>query len=191
MEINITNAIAHEVLEVIAHRKSIRAFKSEPIEQDKINQILEAARWSFSSGNEQPWRFIVAHAGSVQWQLLFDHLAEGNQTWCKYVPVFVVTLAKKTTSKGNPYKHAWHDTGAATMLMAIQATGLGMQLHPMGGFKAAELSSALAIDEAYDLVCISALGYPNDDLSALNERQQAGEITRSNRMPIEQLLINI
>ena len=48
-----------EVLHLMKDRRSIRKFKPDPIEDEKIEMILEAARWTQSASNRQPWRFIV------------------------------------------------------------------------------------------------------------------------------------
>lgn len=49
----------NKVLEAIKKRRSIRKFSDKPISKEKINQILEAARWTPSGKNNQPWRFLV------------------------------------------------------------------------------------------------------------------------------------
>jgi 5,6-dimethylbenzimidazole synthase len=48
-----------QFLELVKKRRSIRQFKSEPIPNDAIQKIIEAARWSMSGANGQPWEFVV------------------------------------------------------------------------------------------------------------------------------------
>jgi 5,6-dimethylbenzimidazole synthase len=48
-----------DLLELVKRRRSIRGFKPEPIPEDYIDKILEAARWAPSGANSQPWEFIV------------------------------------------------------------------------------------------------------------------------------------
>ena len=48
-----------EFLELVKKRRSIRRFKPDPIPDEYIWKILEAARWAMSGGNAQPWEFIV------------------------------------------------------------------------------------------------------------------------------------
>jgi nitroreductase len=55
-----------ELLEALKTRKSIRAFKAQAVGRDLITQILEAARWSPSWGNTQPWELVVAAGGRVK-----------------------------------------------------------------------------------------------------------------------------
>ncbi|MFQ6086291.1 MAG: nitroreductase family protein [Candidatus Bathyarchaeia archaeon] len=49
-----------DLFEAIRGRRSIRAFKPDPIPDDVLNRILEAACWAPSVGNLQPWEFVVA-----------------------------------------------------------------------------------------------------------------------------------
>src|SRR4030043_1972924 len=49
----------NEVLEAIKSRRTIRRFKPNPIDEEKLHMILEAGRWAPSFSNLQPWRFIV------------------------------------------------------------------------------------------------------------------------------------
>lgn len=49
----------NEFLKVIRSRRSIRNFKSDPIPDEYIEKILEAARWAMSGANGQPWEFVV------------------------------------------------------------------------------------------------------------------------------------
>ena len=51
--------MAGDILEVITSRKSIRKYRPDPIPDDIIDKILEAARWAPSGENHQPWRLIV------------------------------------------------------------------------------------------------------------------------------------
>jgi len=55
-----------ELLEALQTRKSIRAFKPEPVAQDLVRRVLEAARWAPSWGNTQPWELAVAGGGTVR-----------------------------------------------------------------------------------------------------------------------------
>jgi nitroreductase len=55
-----------ELLEALRTRRSIRAFKSEAVGRELLNRILEAARWSPSWGNTQPWELVVAAGAKVK-----------------------------------------------------------------------------------------------------------------------------
>jgi nitroreductase len=55
-----------ELLEALQTRRSIRAFKADPVGRDLITQVLEAARWSPSWGNTQPWELVVVAGDRVK-----------------------------------------------------------------------------------------------------------------------------
>jgi nitroreductase len=55
-----------ELLEALRTRKSIRAFKTDPVGREGITRILEAARWSPSWGNTQPWELVVVTGEKVK-----------------------------------------------------------------------------------------------------------------------------
>ena len=48
-----------ELLDIISSRKSIRRYKADPVPDEMVDKILEAARWAPTGENYQPWRFIV------------------------------------------------------------------------------------------------------------------------------------
>ena len=55
-----------DLVEAIKTRRSIHKFKPEPVPADKLDAILEAARWSPSGGNTQPWHFVVFGDASLK-----------------------------------------------------------------------------------------------------------------------------
>ena len=50
----------HEIADLFLNRWSPRSYADKPVADDVLNRLFEAARWAPSSGNNQPWRFIVA-----------------------------------------------------------------------------------------------------------------------------------
>ncbi len=76
-----------EVSEAINKRSTIRRWKQQPVEKDKITRILEAGRRAPSWGNTQPWRFVV-----VQNRAMIEELAKtgGGQPQIATAPVVVL-----------------------------------------------------------------------------------------------------
>jgi nitroreductase len=170
-----TQAPIHELL---ADRRSPRAFSEQPIEPEKLLSLFEAARWSPSSANEQPWRFIVAtKRDSRIHSALVESLMEGNRLWAKRAPILVLALAQSTYTKtGRPYQHSWYDLGQSVALLSVQATALGLAVHQMGGFDGDKARQLLSIPEGFSPVIVFAIGYADrpeilpDDLK---KREQA------------------
>ena len=59
----------------------------EPISDEELLTLFEAARWAPSTYNEQEWRFLYARRDTPQWPEFFDLLVEGNQAWAASAPV--------------------------------------------------------------------------------------------------------
>ena len=84
---------------LLKRRWSPRAFSDTRVELEKLQSLFEAARWSPSAGNEQPWNFIVGIRPDDTWQKIYESLAEGNKIWNKNTPVLVVSIGKKVLSR--------------------------------------------------------------------------------------------
>jgi nitroreductase len=172
-------------------RWSPLAFDSRMVESEKLLSILEAARWAASSFNEQPWSFIIAtKENPVEFELLLSVLAEGNQKWAQMAPVLILTVAKLNFERnGVENRHAFHDVGAASASMAIQAASLGLFMHQMAGFDVPKAKEVYQIAEGYDPVSAIALGYLGDPQS-LSEALQQRQNNPRTRKPLEQFVFS-
>ena len=164
--------------ELIANRRSPRAFSEQPIESAELLSLFEAARWSPSSSNDQPWRFIVATKDDSRiFSALVESLMEGNRRWAERAPVLVLALAQSTYSKtGTAYRHSWYDLGQSVAHLSVQATALGLAVHQMGGFDADKARQLLSIPEGFQPVIVFAVGYPSQPSTLpadLRKREQA------------------
>jgi len=164
--------------DLLANRRSPRAFSEQPVEPEKLLSLFEAARWSPSSANEQPWRFIIATKDDSRvFSALVESLMEGNRRWAERAPILVLALAQSSYAKtGRPYQHSWYDLGQSVALLSVQATALGLAVHQMGGFDGDKARQLLSIPEEFSPVIMFAVGYvdqpeilPDD----LRKREQA------------------
>lgn len=180
----------HNILDLIAERWSPRAFADQPVEQEKLNQLFEAARWAPSSSNEQPWRYIYAHKGTAGYDKLFEALVSGNQEWAKSAPVLGVSIAKMHYDyKNRDNRHAYHDTGMATGMLLIQATYLGLYVHQMGGFSQEKIMELFDIPEGYEAVAAIAIGYLGD-ADTLSDKNKESELKPRERKPLNEIVFN-
>ncbi len=151
------------IVDVLLHRWSPRAFADRDVSPQDMKKIFEAARWSASSYNEQPWRFLVGHRGSDTYRKIFESLVPQNQLWARTAPVLILSVAKKHfTHSGDHNLHAWHDVGWATAQLSLQATALGLHTHSMAGYDPAQARAAFNIPEEFEPVAVTALGYLGD-----------------------------
>lgn len=150
----------YPIHELIRSRWSPRSFAAQPVEQEKLNHVFEAASWAFSAMNAQPWQYIYAHkADTGAFQKILDCLVPGNQPWAKNAPVLIIALAKTTHADGQPNGAALHDLGAANATLFLEATALGLYGHLMGGFDREKTRRDFNLPADLAPAVIMALGY--------------------------------
>jgi nitroreductase len=174
----------HPLHPLLHQRWSPRAFAPRPVEQGKLLSLLEAARWSPSGGNKQPWSFIVGAQGDgATYQRLVSCLNRGNAEWATAAPVLILSVAQTVTDDGNPMRYAFHDLGMAEMSLLVQAVAVGLHAHPMAGFSAERARAEFAIPEGFEPVLMLAIGYLGDP-GQLNEQRRSQELAPRTRKPL-------
>lgn len=153
----------HEIDDLFLRRWSPRAMSGEPLSDDEIGSLFEAARWAPSSYNGQPWRFLYARRDTPQWRRFFDLLVEFNQNWAANAAVLIVVVSRKTFEHNDkPARTHSFDTGAAWMALALQGTISGLVVHGMQGFDYDEARRVLNVPDDYDVEAMVAIGHPGD-----------------------------
>src|SRR5690348_6541238 len=108
---------------LLLRRWSPRAMSGEPIDEEELLTLFEAARWAPSTYNEQEWRFLYARRETPQWSVFFDLLVEGNRVWCQRAAMLVVILAHRVFERnGKPNPVHLFDCGNAFENLALQGT---------------------------------------------------------------------
>lgn len=179
----------HPVLDVLAGRWSPRAFESQnAIDEAKLATALEAARWSPSANNSQPWRFIVARRGTALHAQVVDALVGFNQTWAQHAAVLVVAVAETATADGTPITHALYDLGQAVAHFSVQAHHDGLVVHQMSGFDPEVVREFADLDERFVPTTVFAVG-EFGDVESLPEVLQEREVAPRVRRPITETVI--
>jgi nitroreductase len=111
----------NEVLEAIRNRRTVLRFEGTNVEDDKINSILEAGRWSPSWINKQPWNFIVVKDQKTR-QQLSEIVPTTFVTGLKEAPLCIVVTVN---TDEDPY-HYVEAGAAAAQNMALAAYSLGL-----------------------------------------------------------------
>ena len=180
----------YPIHELLAKRWSPWAYASAPISPETLGSLMEAARWSPSSMNEQPWRFIVVDkaADPQAHARLVGVLMEGNQAWAKDAPVLILAVAAmRLTRNGNPNGKALYDLGQAVAHMTVEATAHGLVMRQMGGFHKDQAAEAFGIPEGYEPVVTLAMGYPGHP-DALPEPLRQRQSSPRSRKPLADLV---
>ncbi|MCX7879262.1 MAG: nitroreductase family protein [Ignavibacteria bacterium] len=175
--------------DLLAKRWSPRAFElSKKVEDSNLLSLCEAARWAPSCGGDEPWRFVVVnyYDDVDSYNKVFETLDEGNQKWCKNVPVFICGFADKKWRQNRSKENEWalFDVGAAAMSIYLQAFDLGLYAHPMAGFNRELLRENLNVPEDFIPIVVIAIGYPGN-IDYLDEHNRERELKERRRLPLE------
>ena len=157
-----------EIMQAIKNRRSIRHYRSEPVDEDKINAVLEADRWAPSWANTQCWRFIVVKDEAIKSQLA-ETLTSWNPmlTTIKQAPIIIVACAELgksgfkdgvlITDKGDWYMF---DVALAMQNLVLVAHSLGLGTVHVGAFDAQEAARIVKVPAGMTVVEMTPLGYP-------------------------------
>jgi nitroreductase len=181
----------HDVLEIIRRRWSPRAFDANRmIPVPELARLFEAARWSPSSGNEQPWRFVVAdkERSPELFAALHATLTGRNPEWAGAAPVLVLTAVRVTLERGEtPNALAYYDTGQAVALLTLQATAQELFIRQMEGFDRERARDAAGIPAPFEPAVMMAIGYSGDPGSLGYEKHRMAETTPRNRKALGEI----
>jgi nitroreductase len=161
-------------------RWSPRAYLAKPIAEADLQIIFDAARWSPSAFNEQPWQFYTSTEAS--YDKFLDVLIDVNQAWVKTAPLIgFVVAAQYFEGNGKKNHHADFDAGAAWMAFNLQAEKLGLHAHAMGGVHYDQAYEMLGIDpETHRVICAFVLGYADSSANeAITSRKPLANIWHS------------
>ena len=173
--------------ELLARRWSTRAFDAaKPVTREQLTTLLEAGRWAPSCNGDEPWRYLVWDRARDPegFQKAFDCLSDNNRKWVKNVPLLMLSCAGSNfAATGKPNRWTQHDTGAASLSIALQADALGLAVHQMGGFDAEKARAAFGIPVEYTPMAMIAVGYQAAP-DVLDEETKKKELTPRARKPL-------
>ena len=173
--------------DLLARRWSTRAFDAaKPVIREQLTTLLEAGRWALSCNGDEPWRYLVWDRARDPegFQKAFDCLSDNNRKWVKNVPLLMLSCAGSNfAATGKPNRWTQHDTGAASLSIALQADALGLAVHQMGGFDAEKARAAFGIPVEYTPMAMIAVGYQAAP-DVLDEETKKKELTPRARKPL-------
>ncbi len=160
-----------KLLEFMKNRRSIRSFQNTPIAEDAIEMLLEAARWTPSASNRQPWEFIV-----IKDKELLENVAS-NAMFGKFVkraPLAIAIVGKKRVSPN------WYviDTSLVSMNMMLMAWSLGIGTCWIGSMDREKAKEILKLKEDDYLLTILPFGYVKGAIPKPTLRKSMEEIKK-------------
>jgi nitroreductase len=171
-----------DVFEVIRRRRSVRRFADIDVPELDLERILDAARYAPSSGNQQPWKFLVSRDRSrrdglrklavertlslyrEKLSMSDEELDERRGSIAEYVegllsaPVHVVVLTDNESEYAS-YNHHDGPLAAANLMLAARALGYGT-LYITDGIPESVIREVFGIPDRYTFVCMTPIGVP-------------------------------
>lgn len=167
--------------EVIKTRRSVRSYKQDPIPEDILKKVLNAARIAPSGSNRQPWYFIIIKDPERKKKMV--ELCAG-QKFIAEAPVLIAACGENIHyNRGN-----WMDNYSVLVDVAIavdhltlaaRAEGLGTCW--IGSFDNEGIKKFLGIPEDVNVVALTPLGYPSNPDVFKEDK---------NRKPLDEIIYN-
>jgi nitroreductase len=165
-----------DVYEAIKLRKSVRSYLSKPVEEDKLQRVLEAGRLAPSARNTQEWRFVVARDEETRRKL---SVAAANQSFVAEAPVVLACCAETDHHLMRCGLECFPiDVAIAIDHITLAATAEGLGTCWIGAFDADEVKAVLGIPDDIVVVEVLPLGYPADPGPKEKSRLAMAEIVR-------------
>ena len=175
---------------ILAERWSPRSFKSDSkISNADLYGMLEAGRWAPSTGNSQPWRFLIAHQAESRFQLIAETLNPFNKEWAPSAALFILVCAILEAPDGTPRPTALVDVGLSIGFLIIEAHHRGLGIHPMSNFDHDLLKRNCDLSEDLDPIVVLAIGVSDEPSALPSERLKEMELAPRQRLSLNELII--
>lgn len=162
-----------DVTSAIYKRKSVRAYKAQPIEKEKIQKLLQAGICAPSGKNGQPWRFAVVHQNKELLRQIADLTIYKN--FVSNADCLICVFLDKRNSYH--YVKDCQAIGACIENILLAATAENLGACWIGEIlnRAAEVCSLLQTDPNCELMAVIALGYPNEKSTEKSTRKNLND----------------
>lgn len=178
-----------KILESIQKRYSLRNYADKPVEKEKIERCLEAARLSPSACNAQPWKFVVVDNPELKEEVANAARAEmlNMNKFANEAPVIIAIVmepANVTSTLGSKIKRKHYplmDIGIAAEHICLQATEEGLGSCMIGWLNEKKVKKTLGIPSARRIPLLITLGYPSEQKESWRPRKDFEEVVAYNK----------
>ncbi|MHB0874730.1 MAG: nitroreductase family protein [Anaerolineae bacterium] len=146
--------------ELVSKRYSTRAYKSDPVPDDVLQQVLEAARLAPTAANRQPFRLIVVRTAGREEELKRIY----SRDWLTQAPLVICACGVLGPTWVRSDGKSYNDVDVAIVMdhLIMAATEAGLGTCWIGAFNAAAAREVLGLPEGVEPVVLTPLGYPAD-----------------------------
>jgi nitroreductase len=168
-----------EYSELIARRYSVRAYTSDPVEDEKLNKVLEAARLAPTASNRQPFQIIVIHTRGRKEELQRIYKPD----WFVQAPLILcacVVPALGWVRSSDKRRLFDVDLGIVMDHLILEATNQGLGTCWVAAFDPEAARHILKLPDEIEPLIFTPLGYPADTLGP-KKRKPLSELVRYER----------
>ena len=164
--------------ELIEKRYSVRAYKPDPVEDDKLQQVLEAARLAPTAANRQAIQFIVIHTVDREAELRRIYEAD----WFVQPPLVICACGIPSQNWVRKDGKNYNDVDVAIAMdhLILAATNLGLGTCWIAAFDGDVAREVLHLPDDVEPIAFTPLGYPADQ-PGLKKRKPLSELVRYER----------
>jgi nitroreductase len=157
-----------EFLELVKRRYSCRNYQSKPVEQEKLDYIMECVRLAPSAVNRQPWRFRIVSSDEDRKKLCQCYSRE----WFTTAPVIIIAsiLHDEEWVRSDGKHHGDIDIAIAVEHLCLAAAEQGVGTCWVCNFDAKLCKSLFALSDNEEAAVLIPLGYPADELREKNRK---------------------
>ena len=165
-------------LELAEKRYSVRAYKPDLVEDEKLRQVLEAMRLAPTAANRQPFQVIVIHTAGREEELRRIY----NRHWFVQAPIVICAcgIPEQAWVSRDSKSYCDVDVSIAMDHLILAATDLGLGTCWIGAFDPTAVREALGLPEDVEPITFTPLGYPNDEPRP-KKRKPLAELIRYER----------
>ncbi len=164
--------------ELINRRYSVRAYRPDPVDEEKLQQILEAARIAPTASNRQPFRLIVISTAGREAELQRIY----RRQWFVQAPIVlcICGVAAEAWTRMDGKSYVDIDAAIAMDHLILAATQLGLGTCWVGAFDPDAAREVLDLPEGVEPIAFTPLGYPADS-ARTKQRKPLSELVRQER----------
>ncbi len=176
------------VMDAISRRTSCRAYRPDPVPEEDIHALLEAARLAPSACNMQPWRFAVMRDETIRRLIVTRGFLPGiSMDWALDAPILVAIgmetsfLTHRLGAAISGVKYPWVDIGIAGEHLVLAATERGLGTCWIGWIRSRAVAKIVGWPRPVKPVAVITVGYPRDPdgrISPADRRKPLDELVK-------------
>jgi nitroreductase len=165
--------------ELVNARYSVRAYKPDPVEESKLQQVLEAARLAPTASNRQPFQIIVIHTAGREEELNRVY----PRDWFVQAPLVICACGLPAQNWVRQDGKNYNDVDVAIVMdhLILAAADLGLGTCWIGAFDPDSAREVLGLPDGVEPIAFTPLGYPADTARPKKRRKPLEELVRYER----------